>query len=74
MLCNFLDGFKQHPNNMKRKYYYYTLHIGALPVPVCGIIANIDQISICFHLYVCKGYFGVLGIHGIHFYTVHSYL
>ena len=29
---------------MKRKYYYYTVHIGALPVG--WIIADIDQISI----------------------------
>jgi len=38
-------GFRNtwHPNNRKRKYYYYTVHIGALPV--CGIIADIDQIS-----------------------------
>jgi len=35
-----------HPNNMKRKYSYYTVHIGALPVPVGRNIADIDQISI----------------------------
>ena len=70
-------GNTWHPNNMKRKYYYYTVHIGALPVPVCGIIAYIDQISIQLNGFIYMYVKETLGFWECiaskqHLYTVHS--